>query len=323
MKIFRYIPKSLNEQSPRIGLILSSRDDGTSIDLSNSYKVATGKDLSMLDLISGHITNQQLKDFHTASIDDTIKAFNIKDVELLCPLDKINSLRDAYAFRQHVETSRKNRGLKMIEEFDNFPIYYYSNHNSVNGPGVVEVDKIFLEKLDYELEIAIIIGKKGINISTEDADSFIFGFTIMNDLSSRQIQMEEMKLNLGPAKGKDFATSLGPYISTKDEIEDSIIKTKNGNHYDIELTCKVNNKQFSSDNLKNMHWTFAQIIAQISKGTWLYPGDVIGSGTCATGCFYEINSAKNQSEQTWLQDGDSIEISTNKIGILQNQIKAI
>ena len=317
MKIFRYTSKKLSHKLPRIGVAISREKF---IDLSSLYKINTGKDLSVIDLISNPLISNKTKDFISHS---NIKTFNLEDIELLCPLDKINSLRDAYAFRQHVETSRKNRGLKMIEEFDNFPIYYYSNHNSVNGPGVIEVDKMFLEKLDYELEIAIIIGKKGINISTEDADSFIFGFTIMNDLSSRQIQMEEMKLNLGPAKGKDFATSLGPYISTKDELEDSIVKTKNGNHYDLELTCSVNNKQFSSDNLKNMHWTFAQIIAQISKGTWLYPGDVIGSGTCATGCFYEINSAKDQSEQTWLQDGDSIKISTNKIGILQNQIKAI
>ena len=315
MKIFRYASKKRNQQIPRIGVLTSSENF---IDLSELYKQNTGKELSVINLIANPTINSQVEGFLTNT---NIKTFKIKDVELLCPLDKINSLRDAYAFRQHVATSRKNRGLEMIKEFDNFPIYYYSNHNSVKGPGIIEVDKIFSEKLDYELEIAIVIGKKGINISTQEADSFIYGFTIMNDLSSRQIQMEEMKLNLGPAKGKDFATSLGPYISTKDELKESTIETKDGNHYDLELTCEINDKKFSSDNLKNMYWTFSQIIAQISKGTWLYPGDVIGSGTCATGCFYEINSAKKESEHRWLKHGDLIKISTNKIGTLSNQIK--
>ena len=246
----------------------------------------------------------------------------ISDHNIIASVPNPTSLRDGYAFRQHVETSRKNRGLDMISEFDNFPVYYYSNHNSVKGPGVIKVDKRLSTMLDYELEIAAIIGKEGSNITAENADDYIFGFTIMNDFSSRKVQMDEMKLNLGPAKGKDFATSLGPYILTVDEISDKVIETRNGKQYDIDLKGFLNGKLLSHDNLKNMNWTFAQIIERISTGAHIYPGDVIGSGTCATGCLYELNSQPNK-ESYWLQDGDLIEIKADDLGILRNSIEII
>tara|TARA_B100001142_G_C14292981_1_gene639710 strand:- start:822 stop:1697 length:876 start_codon:yes stop_codon:yes gene_type:complete len=253
---------------------------------------------------------------------NTIQEIKIDSVNIVSPIPSPTSLRDAYAFRQHVETSRKNRGLNMIDTFDRFPVYYYSNHKSVKGPGVVRVEESLSEMLDYELEIAVIIGKKGINISAQEADKYIFGFTIMNDFSSRKIQRDEMKLNLGPAKGKDFATSLGPSILTSDELLDRAIPTKNGNHYDIDLRAELNGKTISHDNLKNMSWTFAQIIERISNGTYIYPGEVIGSGTCATGCLYELNSNPG-SKPYWLQDGDDISITAQKIGSLNNKIKII
>lgn len=238
------------------------------------------------------------------------------------PVPKPNSLRDAYSFRQHVETSRKNRGLKMIEEFDDFPVYYYSNHNSVIGQGNVEVNKKLSEMLDYEIEVAIIIGKEGIDIPVNKADEYIFGFTLMNDFSSRKIQMQEMKLNLGPSKGKDFATALGPYVTTIERLNSRTTKTPKGNIYDIDLKGYLNNKLLSKDNLKNMSWTFAQIIARISEGTKIYKGDVIGSGTCATGCLYELNSYPGAKER-WLKDGDTVKITADALGTLENTIKII
>ena len=212
----------------------------------------------------------------------------------------------------------------MIEEFDHFPVYYYSNHNSVIGPGEVLVKKSLSEMLDYELEIAIIISKKGINISAQEADDYIFGFTIMNDFSSRKIQMQEMKLNLGPAQGKDFATSLGSSVLTMSGISDQITPTKNGNQYNVELKGFLNNNLISQDNLKNMTWTFAQIIERISDGTYIYPGDVIGSGTCATGCLYELNSDPAlRKDPYWLKNGDLVKITADKIGSLENTVKII
>jgi len=268
----------------------------------------------MLDLISkGSIESKELKQYIVS--EESIK-YKQEEINLELPL-KPRSLRDAYAFRQHVETSRRNRGLKMIKEFDNFPVYYYSNSDGVIGPGNIIIDEIFMSKLDFELEVAIVIGKEGKNISVKEADNHIAGFMIMNDFSARDLQMQEMKLNLGPAKGKDFATSLGPYILTSDELLEYTTDTEYGKQYKLEMKCYINDEIISEDNLKNMSWTFAQIIERVSMGTTIYPGDVIGSGTCATGCFLELNQ---NADERWLKRGDEIALEVEKLGILKNKI---
>jgi len=242
---------------------------------------------------------------------------DIDSVELLPPI-KPRSLRDAYAFRQHVETSRRNRGLEMIKEFDDFPVYYYSNADAVMGPGNIHIDNVFMNKLDFELEIAILIGKEGINIDCREADNYIAGFMIMNDFSARDLQMAEMKLNLGPAKGKDFATTIGPFLVTPDELRDQINQTERGNQISLKMECFINSKKISEDNLKNLSWTFAQIIERVSMGTRIFPGDVIGSGTCATGCFLELNQT---NDTQWLKKEDVIELKVESLGTLKNTIK--
>jgi len=247
-----------------------------------------------------------------------LERLDINNVQLIAPLPVPNSFRDAYAFRQHVEAGRKNRGLEMIPEYDEFPVFYFSNHNSITGPGIVNVYEKHLESLDFELEIAIVIGKEGLNIKASEANKYIFGYTIMNDWSARGLQMKEMKLNLGPAKGKDFATSIGPYITTVDELESY---RTNNDKYDIPLSAHVNGVEVSKDNLKNMTWSFADIIERASYGTTLYPGDIIGSGTCGTGCFLEINGSSDKKQ--WLEDGDMISIEAGILGTLSNQIKLI
>ncbi|OGU71979.1 MAG: fumarylacetoacetate hydrolase [Ignavibacteria bacterium RBG_16_34_14] len=270
----------------------------------------------------------------TKKVEETIKKgkvkedFRIKDVKLLSPVPKPTSCRDGYAFRQHVATARRNRGVEMIPEFDQFPVFYFTNHNAVFGEGDVFVEADHLQKLDFELECAIVIGKNGINIEAKDADDYIAGYMIMNDLSARTLQMEEMKLNLGPAKGKDFATTFGPYLVTTDELEQFKIKTPNGNKFDLEMKAFHNGKQISSGNLKDMNWTFAEIIERASYGVELLPGDVIGSGTVGTGCYLELNGtraleAKQRGEeftQVWLQDGDTIELEIEALGKLKNRI---
>jgi len=165
-------------------------------------------------------------------IENTKPTISISDVELICPVPKPPSVRDAYAFRQHVATARKNRGLDMIPEFDEIPIFYFTNHNAVFGPGNFPVLKQHTEKLDFELECAAVIGKRGRNISSDEADDYIAGFMIMNDFSARALQMQEMKLNLGPAKGKDFGSSFGPYLVTKDELEPYKKTSSEGDRYD-------------------------------------------------------------------------------------------
>ncbi|MBT8379825.1 MAG: fumarylacetoacetate hydrolase family protein [Ignavibacteria bacterium] len=248
--------------------------------------------------------------------------------KLLAPIPNPPSCRDGYAFRQHVATARRNRGVEMIPEFDQYSVFYFTNHNAIFGEGEIRVESDHLQKLDFELEAAIVIGKEGRNISAAEADEFIAGYTIMNDLSARLLQMEEMKLNLGPAKGKDFATSIGPWLVTPDELEQNKISTDFGNKYDLRMTAKHNGKLISDGNMKDMNWTFAEIIERASYGVRLFPGDVIGSGTVGTGCYLELNGtwaleAKEKGEEftpIWLQDGDTIELEISGLGVLKNSI---
>ena len=277
---------------------------GEIIDLGSSF-------IDIFDLLN----NKKSIDAYLGS--KNLLILDIDSVELLPPI-KPRSLRDAYAFRQHVETSRRNRGLEMIKEFDDFPVYYYSNADAVMGPGNIHIDNIFMNKLDFELEIAILIGKEGINIDCKEADNYIAGFMIMNDFSARDLQMAEMKLNLGPAKGKDFATTIGPFLVTPDELKDQINQTERGNQISLKMECFINSKKISEDNLKNLSWTFAQIIERVSMGTRIFPGDVIGSGTCATGCFLELNQT---NDTQWLKKEDVIELKVESLGTLKNTIK--
>lgn len=246
-------------------------------------------------------------------------AVTLGAVTLLAPIPRPPSMRDGYAFRQHVETARRNRGLDMIPEFDQFPVFYFTNHQAVVGPGPVKVRERHLERLDFELEAAIVVGREGRDLRAQDADDYIFGMTIMNDFSARALQMKEMTLSLGPAKGKDFATGLGPWLVTMDELKEQSLKSDAGFKFDLGMRAFVNDVQVSTGNVKDMSWTFAQILERASYGVTLYPGDVIGSGTCGTGCFLELNGSKITKDQ-WLQVGDRVVLEIDRLGRLENTI---
>lgn len=253
----------------------------------------------------------------------------LKEVQLLAPVPRPSSLRDGYAFRQHVETARRNRGLEMISLFDSFPVFYFGNHHTVQGPGTIHCMPDHFKKLDFELEAAIVISRAGKNIPAEDADSFIAGLMIMNDFSARSLQMEEMLLNLGPAKGKDFVTTTGPWLVTLDELKSFEVtckKNHTGKSWNLKMSATVNDKVVSEGNLSDMEWTFAELIARASYGVELYPGDIIGSGTVGTGCFLELNGTGklNNPDYTeqWLMAGDKIELKIDTLGNLSNEIFA-
>ena len=281
------------------------------------------------------LKNSEPNFYKTRSILENIKNgkykkfFNSDEIKLLAPVPHPSSCRDGYAFRQHVATARRNRGVEMIPEFDQFPVFYFTNHNAIFGEGEIYLEEDHFQKLDFELEVAVVIGKPGKNISVNEADSFIAGYMIMNDLSARRLQMEEMRLNLGPAKGKDFATVIGPWLVTPDELEEFKIETDRGNKYNLRMTAKHNGKLISDGNMKDMNWTFAEIIERASYGVELLPGDVIGSGTVGTGCYLELNGthaleAKEKGEEftpVWLEDGDSIELEITGLGKLSNTLK--
>lgn len=299
----------LKSSSEKIGIKLPSRMNRF---LKNGEEAMLQAKLVEKSILEGKVTD----------------AINVDEIKILAPVPKPPSMRDGYAFRQHVATARRNRGVEMIPEFDQFPIFYFGNHNTVFGEGTIKVEDDHLEKLDFELECAVVIGKKGKNISVKDADSYIAGYLIMNDWSARVLQMDEMKLNLGPAKGKDFATSIGPWLVTVDELEPFKIATSSGNKYDLKMIARHNGKQVSEGNLKDMNWTFAEIIERASYGVTLYPGDIIGSGTVGTGCYLELNGtwtieAKEKGESfspIWIKDGDDFELEITGLGVLKNKI---
>jgi fumarylacetoacetate (FAA) hydrolase len=248
-------------------------------------------------------------------------------IELLAPLPHPCSLRDGYAFRQHVETARRNRGLSMTSAFDEFPVFYFGNQKSVKGPGDISCMPDHFEKLDFELEVAVVISKTGRNIRAENADDYIAGLMIMNDFSARTLQMEEMLLNLGPAKGKDFATTTGPWLVTPDELKPFEVHCKEnhiGKSWNLKMSACLNGETISEGNLADMDWTFAELIERASYGVDLHPGDVIGSGTVGTGCFLELNGTGKlndpQYTERWLQPGDEIKLSVGGLGELSNTI---
>lgn len=247
--------------------------------------------------------------------------------QILAPVPHPTSCRDGYAFRQHVAAARRNRKVDMIAEFDQYPIFYFTNHNAIQGPGEIECMPDHFQKLDFELEVAVVIGKKGRNIKASEADDYIAGYMIMNDMSARALQMEEMVLNLGPAKGKDFSTVIGPWLVTPDELEQYKVEPKPnhvGNTYNLKMSCSVNGIEVSSGNTAEMDWTFAEIIERCAYGVDVLPGDVIGSGTVGTGCFLELNGTGLLNDPNykvqWLQPGDTVEMEITGLGNLTNII---
>jgi fumarylacetoacetate (FAA) hydrolase len=302
----------------RLGVVVNDR-------IVDVQEIAPDMPSSMLDFLrGGEMMMQRLRDGLRGGSGGSSSAASVALSEdiLAAPVPRPTSMRDGYAFRQHVEAARRNRGVEMIPEFDEIPIFYFTNHNAVYGPGPIPVLPMHLNQLDFELEGAIVIGKEGRNIKASEADSYIAGYTVMNDWSARALQMHEMKLNLGPAKGKDFATAIGPWLVTKDELEDRKISTPHGDLYDLEMTCHVNGTEVSRGNMKDMSWTFAQIIERASYGVTLYPGDVIGSGTVGTGCFLELNGSKVYEPAWWLKVGDTVTCSIDRLGSLTNTVVA-
>jgi fumarylacetoacetate (FAA) hydrolase len=247
--------------------------------------------------------------------------------EIIAPVPHPTSCRDGYAFRQHVAAARRNRKVAMIEEFDQYPVFYFTNHNSIQGPGDIRCMPDHFNKLDFELEVAVVLNKKGRNIPAHEADHYIAGYMVMNDMSARTLQMEEMLLNLGPAKGKDFSTVIGPWLVTPDELEQYKVEAKEGhtgNAYNLKMKCWVNGLQVSQGSMGDMDWTFAELIERASYGCDVLPGDVIGSGTVGTGCFLELNGTgllndPNYKAQ-WLQPGDIVEMEVTGLGVLSNTI---
>ena len=259
------------------------------------------------------IKNLSWRIFNRMKPQDVQKLTSVQSVTLRSPILRPPTLRDFYGFEDHVKAARARRGLEMVPEWYEFPAFYYSNPTVIYGPGDSIPRPAYTKSLDFELEIAAIIGKPGTNIAEGEAESHIAGYTIMNDWSARDVQQSEMKIGLGPAKAKDFATSLGPWLVTRDELEDRLITP---GKFRLQMTATIDGKLLSDTNMEKMYWTFPQMIARASQSVELQPGDVIGSGTAGTGCILELGTEVHR----WLEPGDQVELRIERLGTLANKI---
>jgi len=240
----------------------------------------------------------------------------LKDIRLLTPIPQPPTMRDFYAFEQHVATARKLRGLDMIPEWYEIPTFYFTNTSEIYGHDEPVPYPTGSHELDIELEIACVIGREGKDIAINEAADYIAGYMIMNDWSARDFQRLDMKLNLGPGKGKDFATSLGPWLVTPDELASRRTGSGASERYEMTMLARANGQEISRGNFQHIYYSFPQIIAYASRNVRLRPGDVIGSGTVGTGCLLEIGTEVHP----WFQRGETIELEIDGIGVLRNTI---
>ncbi len=232
----------------------------------------------------------------------------------LPPVPNPRSFRDFYAFEQHVKTCRQKRGQAMLPEWYEFPVFYFSNPGSLTGHGQAVKKPASTKELDLELEVGCIIAKDVQDVSGDAAEDAIFGYLVLNDLSARDLQRQEMKCMLGPAKGKDFATAIGPWVVTKDEIED---KRVGPGKYDLTMVARKNGKEISRGSFKDLTHDFTKMLERASRDVTLYAGDLIGSGTVGTGCILELGPDNTGG---WLEPGDTIELEIDRLGILTTPI---
>jgi 2-keto-4-pentenoate hydratase/2-oxohepta-3-ene-1,7-dioic acid hydratase in catechol pathway len=233
-------------------------------------------------------------------------------VELRAPIPHPPAVRDFYAFEQHVKTAREGRGMQMDPDWYELPVFYFSNPHSIVGPDAEVSVPPGCEWLDYELEVAAVVGRDGADLDASSAArTHVAGFCVMNDWSARDLQGREMRQMLGPAKGKDFATSLGPFLVTPDELPDDLALT---------MTATVNGREYSRGRLDDLHWSWGDILAYASRGTRVVAGDVIGSGTVGTGCILELSISHGTDAYPWLQRGDEVVLEVEGLGRLANRI---
>jgi 2-keto-4-pentenoate hydratase/2-oxohepta-3-ene-1,7-dioic acid hydratase in catechol pathway len=237
---------------------------------------------------------------------------------LLAPVVEPPSIRDFYAFEQHVRTARARRGLEMHPDWYELPVFYFANPAAVLGPGDPVAVPPRSAELDYELEVACVLGLAGENLRLQDADRMVAGFMVMNDWSARDVQRREMQLSLGPAKGKDFATSLGPVLVTTGEFAPGGLREVPS----AVMVARVNGVEWSRANLDGLWWSFAEMLAYASEAAPLRRGDVLGSGTCGTGCILELSLVHGAEKYPYLQPGDEVELEVSGLGVLANPVVA-
>lgn len=299
MKFLRF---SSGESITRVGVL-----DGDLV------RVIPGAD-DLLPLIRGGLDS--LLEAGASALADG-EAMSAADLDILSPLDTPPTFRDFYAFEQHVKAGRSWRGLDMDPLWYEIPVFYFSNPYAFRGEGPIGVPP-GSERFDFELEVAAVVGAGGSDLTPEQGDEAIIGYCVLNDWSARDLQHEEMRLSMGPVKGKDTSTSLGPYLVTKDELE----PFRSGSGFDRSMTLTVNGVEYSRANWADVFWSFGEMVAYASRGTEVRAGDVIGSGTCGTGCILELSRTHGEERFPWLRPGDEVVATVEGLGSLRNTIVA-
>lgn len=303
MRIYRYV-RGAGGYQPRLAIAL---DGGKPIDLLASWAKTHPDNEHTYFLASTRLFIEEGPEMWEAAA-TAVRGVGEQeavpdDARFLCPLDRVPSVRDFLAFEDHVKGGAERRGTQVPDYWYEAPIYYKGNHRALLGPEDECPWPSYTEHLDFELELALIVGKRGRNVAPEDAAEHIFGFTVFNDFSARDVQAREMSAWLGPGKGKDFANALGPCIVTCDEV---------GAEPDLEMVCRVNGEEWGRARSSEMHWRWADILAHVSNDEDVYPADIYGSGTPGGCCGLDLGRRLNP--------GDVVELEIEKIGVLRNRV---
>ncbi len=292
--------------TPRLGAVVARDDVDRVLDVrvwARSRDAEAPADL--IDLVEASPAGQErVADLVRSTPEDGLGWVRLEEVQFAAPVRAPNSLRDFFAFRDHVERGAARRGAEVPEAWDRIPVYYKGNRRSIVGPGDVVVWPSYTEKLDYECEIAAVVGRGGRDLPADSAGEHVFGYTIMNDWSARDVQRDEISCWLGPAKAKDFATTLGPWLVTPDEWSPEEPHT---------MQVLVDGSVWSEGVTTGRRWTFTDMLAWVSRDEDLYPSDVLGSGTFGGGCGLDLDR--------WLPAQCEVELRVEGLGTLSNRVE--
>ena len=270
---------------------------------------------ALVDLLGDD--GQRMAEAAGRALNDPAEVVAGDGVRFLAPVPDPPSIRDFYAFEEHVKTSALALGREVSPVWYEIPLFYFTNPAATRGP----CDDIPVTpgsaRFDYELEIAAVVGRPGSDLDPAVAERHIAGYMVMCDWSARDLQAQEMAGRLGPAKGKDSATSFSAFLVTPDELEDR----RAGNAYDLEMTASVNGRPYSRGTFSTIYWRFGELLAYASRGTTLRSGDIIGSGTVGTGCILELSAVHGHDAYPWLQPGDQVRLEVDRLGVISSTIR--
>ena len=295
---------------------MSPADSATRVGLLHEGAIRSASGVSALvDLLGDD--GQEMTAAAGRAMNDPAEVVPEAGVRFLAPVPQPPSIRDFYAFEEHVRTAAQAMGRDVNPVWYEIPLFYFTNPAATRGPS----DDIPIapgsQSFDYELEIAAVVGRAGSDLDPAAAEEHIAGYMVMCDWSARDLQRHEMKGQLGPAKGKDTATSFSAFLVTPDELE----PCRAGNAYDLRMTASVNGRPYSNGTFASIYWRFGELLAYASRGTTLRPGDIIGSGTVGTGCILELAGVHGQDAYPWLKPGDQVRLEVERIGVISSTIR--